>query len=121
MSLTAMITFDGIRRHFTLHQLVLRNDRGIGRPLVRAIHVPIPFGQAIHHLLQGRFVTAPTFPVQQLPGVPIQGLPDPELLAFVLEIMPHLIEFQDDRSPCGLWLLLVLLGKGPDPVEHSLG
>jgi len=82
--------------------------------------VPIPFGQAIHHLLQGRFVTAPTFPVQQLPGVPIQGLPDPELLAFVLEIMPHLIEFQDDGSPRRLWLFVVVFGTVPDPGEHSL-
>ena len=116
-----MIAFDGIRRHFTLHQLVLRNDRGIGRPLVRAIHVPIPFGQAIHHLLQGRFVTAPTFPVQQLACVLIQCLPDPEFAPLCLEIVPHLIQFQDEGSPCGFRLLVVLLGKGPDPVEYRLG
>src|SRR6266403_12276 len=30
-------------------------------------------------------------------------------------------QFEDDASPRGLWLLLVLLGKGSDPVEHRLG
>jgi hypothetical protein len=35
--------------------------------------------------------------------------------------MPHLIQFEDNASPRGLWLLLVLLGKGSDPVEHRLG
>jgi hypothetical protein len=35
--------------------------------------------------------------------------------------MPHFIQFEDDASPRRLWLLLVLLGKGSDPVEHRLG
>src|SRR5215510_15232763 len=35
--------------------------------------------------------------------------------------MPHLIQFEDNASPRGLWRLLVLLGQGSDPVEHRLG
>ena len=59
-------------------------------------------------------VTPPTFPVQQLPGVPIQAFQIQSFCRF-LQVMPHLIQFQDDGSPRGLWLLLVLPGKGADP------
>src|SRR5215471_2632462 len=34
--------------------------------------------------------------------------------------MPHLIEFQDDGAPRGLWLLVVVCGQVPDPAEHGL-
>src|SRR5262245_17953052 len=34
--------------------------------------------------------------------------------------MPHLSEFQDNRSPRRLWLLLGLLVKGLAPGEHGL-
>src|SRR5262249_46801829 len=34
---------------------------------------------------------------------------------------PHLIKLQDDGSSCGLLLLLIVLGQGEDPGEHSLG
>src|SRR4051812_41587343 len=86
--------------------------------LSRAVHFHVPSRQAIDQLLQGRLVTPATFPVQQQPGVTIQGLPNPEFLPFLLHVMPHLIQFEDDASPRGLWLLLELLGQGSDPVEH---
>jgi hypothetical protein len=56
-----------------------------------------------------------------LSGIRIQGLPDPEFPSLVLEIMPHLIQLQDDRSAGRLRLLVVLLRKGSEPVEHGLG
>ena len=49
----------------------------------------------------------------------IQRFPDPQLLACLLEVMPHLIQLQDDGVPCGLWLLLVRLGNVSDPVEDG--
>jgi hypothetical protein len=58
--------------------------RGRGE-LLLAVHLHIPFGQAIHHLLQGCLVAPPTFPVEQLPGVPIERFPDPELAPLCLE------------------------------------
>ena len=50
----------------------------------------------------------------------IQRFPDPQLLAFLLEVVPHLIQLQDDGFSCGFWLLLVRLGKGSDPVQYGL-
>jgi hypothetical protein len=63
MTLPAVIALDGMRRGFTLHQLVLRDDRRIGGPLIRAIQLHVPLGEALDQLLQGRFVTPTTFPV----------------------------------------------------------
>lgn len=120
MPLAAMIALDGMRSRFALHQFVLWDDRGIRRPFVCAVHSHVPRGQAIHHLLQGGLVTAPAFPVEQLSRVAIEGFPYPELAPLCLEIVPHLIEFQGNRSACRLWLLLVRLGKGPDTVEYGL-
>jgi hypothetical protein len=78
-------------------------------------------GEALDQLLQGRLVTPTTFPVQELAGIRIQGLPDPQLPSLVLEVVPHLVQLQDDRIASGLRLLLVLLSKGSEPVEHGLG
>jgi hypothetical protein len=89
--------------------------------LICAIQLHIPLGEALDHLLQGRLVTPTTFPVQELPGIRIQGLPDPQLLSRVLEVVPHLIQLQDDRFASRLRLLVVLLSKGSEPVEHGLG
>jgi len=66
MALLTMIALNVMRRRFVLHEFVLGDDGCIRAPLVRAVHFDVPLGQAIHHLLQGGFVTAPTFPVQQL-------------------------------------------------------
>jgi hypothetical protein len=120
MALPAMITLNGMGRCFALDQLVLRDDRRIRRPLIRAIQLYIPLYQAIDQLLQGGFVTLTTFPVRELTRVTIESLPDPELAPLLLEIVPHLIQLQDDRFSRGAWLLIVLCGKGPDPVEHGL-
>ncbi len=63
----------------------------------------------------------PTLPVQQLSGVTLQSFPDPAFLPLFLKIVLHLIQFQDDDSPRGFRLLVVLLGNGPEPVEYRLG
>jgi hypothetical protein len=89
--------------------------------LIGAIQLHIPLGKALDHLLQGRLVTPTTFPVQELTGLRIQGLPDPKLPSLVLEVVPHLVQLQDDRFASGLRLLVVLLSKGSEPVEHGLG
>jgi hypothetical protein len=87
-----MIALNVMRRGFALYQLVLWNDRGITGPFVRAVHRDIPLRQTLDHLLQGRFVPAATCPVQELPSITIQSLPDPKFPAFFLELMPHLIQ-----------------------------
>lgn len=51
LQLPAMIALDVMRRRSTLQQLVLRDDGRIGRPLVRAVQLRLPSGEAIHHLL----------------------------------------------------------------------
>jgi hypothetical protein len=79
-----------MRRGFAPDQLVLRDDRCICVPLVRTVYFHIPLRQAIDRLLQGRLVTPATSPVQQPPGITIQGLPNPELAPFFLEVMLHL-------------------------------
>ena len=68
VALPTVIPLDVMRRGFTLHQLVLWDDRRIGSPLVRAVHFDVPLREAIDHLLQRLLVSSPTFPVQQLPG-----------------------------------------------------
>lgn len=118
--LPTVIPCDIVGRRFTLHQLVLRDDRGIRRPFVCAVHFHVPFGQVVDHFIPDPLVPQPACPVEQMPRVAVQRLPDPEFAPLFLEIMPHLIEFQDDRSPRGLWLLVVVFGTVPDPSEHSL-
>jgi hypothetical protein len=120
MSLPAMMVLNGMRRGFALDQFIPRNDRRIGRPLLRAIQLYIPLGQAVHHLLQSRLVAPPTFPIQQLACLLIEGFPDQEFLLLFLDVMPHLIQLQDESPSRGFWLLIVHYGKGPKPVEHRL-
>ena len=108
MPLAAMIPLNIGRGRFALHEFVLGDDGGLGAPLVCTVHFDVPLCETIDHLLQSGFVTPSAFPVQQLASVPIQRFPDPELLAFLLEIMPHLIQFQDDCSPRRHWLLVVV-------------
>jgi hypothetical protein len=72
VALPTVIPFDIVRGRFTLHQLVLRDDRRICSPLICAIQLHIPLGEALDHLLQGRLVTLTTFPVQELTGIRIQ-------------------------------------------------
>src|SRR5262245_36334963 len=110
-----------MRRGFTLHQFVLWDDRCIGGPLVRAVHGDVPLRKAIDHLFQCLLVPSSTCPVQELPGVPIESLPDPEFVPLVLQVVPHLIELQDDRSTRGLRLLVGVCGQVPDPGEDGLG
>src|SRR5262245_32395953 len=80
----------------------------------------MPLGEALDQLLQGRLVTPTTFPVQEFASIRIQGLPDPKLPSLVLELVPHLVQLQGDRFASGLRLLVVLLRKGSEPVEHGL-
>lgn len=120
MPLAAMSPLNVVRSRFALYEFVLGDDGRIGAPLVGAVHCDVPLREAIHHLLQGRLVPPPTCPVEQLPRVPIEGFSDPELASFCPEIMPHLIELQDDDAPRGLWLLVVVCGQVPDPGEHGL-
>src|SRR5262245_28570727 len=107
MPLPTVIPLNVMSGHFTLHQLVWRDDRSICGPLVRAVHFDVPLREAIDHLLQRRLVPSPPFPVEQLPRVAIQRFPAPEFAPLFLEIMPHLIELQDDRPPRGFWFLVI--------------
>jgi hypothetical protein len=36
------------------------------------------------------------------------------------QIMPYLTELPNDRSPRGLWLLVIVSGNVPDPGEYDL-
>ena len=83
VALPTVMPFDGMRRGFTLHQLVLWDDRRIGGPLVCAVHGDVPLRKAIDPLFECLLIPSSTFPVQELPGVPIESLPDPEFR------MPH--------------------------------
>src|SRR5262245_41346757 len=121
MAVPPMMARHGMRRGFALNQLVLRDDRRRGAPLVRAVSVHSPSRQASAQLVQGRLVTPATCPVQQPPGVTIQGLPTPELAPFLLEVLPPLLQLQDSRFPRGLRRLIMLSGPRPDPVAHGLG
>src|SRR5262245_46006784 len=112
--------FDLMSRRLALHELVLRDDRSIRRPHVGPVHVHVPFGQVMDHLRSARLVPSSTLPVEQLSRVAIERFPAPECTPLCLERMPHLIAFQDNRSPRRLWLLLGSLGKGPDPVGDDL-
>src|SRR5262245_35490595 len=107
MSLPARMALNGLRRGVALDQLVMRDDRRRGRPLIRAIQLYLPRGQAIHHLLQRRLVASPTFPIQPLAWLLIEGFPDPEFLRLLLDVMPHLIQLQDESASRGVWLRIV--------------
>ena len=121
VALPTVIPFDIRRRGFTLHQFVLWDDRCIGGPLVRAGHGDVPLRKALDHLLQCLLIPSSTFPVQELPGVPIENLPDPEFVPLFLQVVPHRIALQDDRAPRGLRLLVIGGGQVPDPGEYGLG
>jgi hypothetical protein len=95
------MALDGMGRRVALHPCVLGDDERIGDPLIRAIELHIPWRQAINQLLQRRLVTPPTCPVQELPGITIQRVPDPQLLACLLEGVPQLLQLQDDGVSCG--------------------
>jgi hypothetical protein len=120
MPLAAMMALAGRGRRVALHQCVLGDDGRIGDPLIRAIELHIPWRQAINQRLQRRLVMPPTFPVQELPALTIQRVPDPPRLACLLEVVPQLLQLQDDGCSCGLWLLLVRLDTGSDPGAHGL-
>ena len=84
MPLPTVIAFDDMGRGFTLRQLILWDNRGIGHPFICAIELYVPLCQTLDHLLQRLLVSPSAFPVQQLPGIPIEGFPDPEFVPFFL-------------------------------------
>ena len=107
--LPTMMPLDVVGGRFALDQFLAWYDGRIGPPFVRAVHLHVPLRQTIHHLLQRLLVPSSTFPVQQLPGLTIQRFPDPEFLVLLLQVMPQLIQLEDDRFPCGFGLLIDLL------------
>jgi hypothetical protein len=92
MPLAAVIPLHVVRGRFALHEFVLGDDRRRGAPLVGPVPCDIPSCQTIDPLLQRGLVTPSAFPVPELSSVPIQRFPTPELQAFLLEIMPHLMD-----------------------------
>src|SRR5262245_38880375 len=52
-------------------------------------------------------------------GETLAGMPREKGL-YISYTLPHFVEFQDDGSPRGLWLLVRVCGKVPDPGEHGL-
>lgn len=116
-TLAAVMAFDIMRRCFALYQLVLWHDRRIRGPFVWAIQLHMLLRRVIDHLLQRGFVPPPTCPIEEVAGITIQDLPDPQLPSLLLERVPHLISLEDDASPRGLWLLIVLLRESADPLS----
>jgi len=105
VALPTVMPCDIMSGRFPLPQLVLRDDRRLCGPLIGAIPLHLPLGEALDHRLQGRLVTLTTCPVQELTGLRISGLPDPQLPSRVLEVVPHLVQLQDERIARGLRLL----------------
>ena len=84
VALSAMIALNAPRARFALHQLVLRQDGGIGAPLIGVVDGHIPLSKAVDHRRQCGFVTTATFPVKQSTCNSIQRFPEPEFVPFFL-------------------------------------
>src|SRR5262245_15765204 len=76
MLLTAMIALDSTSRRLTRHELVRRDDRRIGCPMICAVYFDVPRGQPIDYLLQGGFILPSTLLVQKLACLLIEGFPN---------------------------------------------
>jgi hypothetical protein len=50
VALSAMIPLNASRARFAHHQLVLRQNGGIGPPLIGVVNGHLPVGKAVHHL-----------------------------------------------------------------------
>jgi hypothetical protein len=116
-----MVPLNPIGLDFAHDQFLGRDHRRVGLPMVGAIERDSPLVQAINELFSDCLITTPALPVQKQACSTITSLPDPELLAFFFEKVPHLIEFQDHGCP-RRFRLGPVRGRIPaNPLEHGAG
>src|SRR5690242_4385545 len=75
-----MVALDPVRLVLADVEPPLRDQFGVGRPVVRAVQTRVPALHALEQSTQGGGVTTPAFPVNHSPCSTIPSLPDPELV-----------------------------------------
>ena len=83
-ALSAMIPLNGPRARFVLHQLVLRQDSGIGAPLIGGVDGHLPLSKTVNHRRQCGCVTTAIFPVKPSTCTSIPRVPEPACVPFFL-------------------------------------
>jgi hypothetical protein len=119
---SAMMPLNASRARLGPHQLVLRQNGGIGAPRSGVLHGHLPVGKAVHHLRERGSVTTATCPVEQSTCTSIQRLPALECVTFVLRSC----HATSPLTPTRRLFPLALAShnaprKSPDPVRHRLG
>src|SRR6188472_888396 len=77
----------------------LRDQLGVGRPIVRAVQTRVPALHPFEQSAQGGGVTTPTLPVNHPPCSTIPSLPDPELVGLFLESATSRRARSPERGP----------------------
>src|SRR5215207_6781404 len=75
-----MVALDPVRLLLADEQPTLRDQRGVGRPVVRAVETRVPALHPSEQSAQGGGVTTAALPVDHSPRSTIPSLPDPELV-----------------------------------------
>ena len=82
--LPGLVALDAVRLLLADEQPPLRDQRGVRRPVVRAVKARVPPFHTLEQSAQGGGVTTPATPVNHSPRSTIASLPDPELAGFFL-------------------------------------
>src|SRR3954454_3394233 len=75
-----MVALDPVRLVLADVEPPLRDQLGVGRPVVRAVKARAPALHPLEQSPQGGGITTPTLPVNHSPCSTIPSLPDPELV-----------------------------------------
>ena len=106
--LLAVVAFQGDRLALALIMAADRQHQWVDDITVGAEQAHLPAGEALEHPPEGPLVAGATLPVDKPSGRAIVGLPDPDLVVFALQEVPHLIEFDHHRI-ARRWLAAVMI------------
>src|SRR5918994_2940591 len=117
MALLAVVAFQGDRLALALIMAADRQHQWVDDITVGAEQAHLPAGEALEQPPEGPFVAA--LPVNQAPGCPVVGLPDPHLVVLALQEVPHLIESAHHRL-ARRRLAAVMIDIAAHPAQHRL-
>ena len=84
MPLARVVTLDAVGFVLADVEPALRDQLGVGRPIIGAVEARAPTLQALDQLGAGSSVTTAQLPVDEPPRRTIASLPDPELVGLFL-------------------------------------
>jgi len=91
----------------------------IDHVIIRAVKPRMPAFKTAEQPPKCRFVAVATFPIDQPVIGPVVCFPDPDAVCLAIQIMPHLVDF-DDWDRFGVRLRTVLIDVAAHPAHHRL-